>query len=352
MDLAKQLLPGTIAHAVHHLFEHELDLAAFDARFKNDVTGATAYPPRMLFQVVLCAYAHGMVSSRAIARACEDHVTFIALCGATAPHVTTIAHCISTLGDDIAPVLAGVLAVCDQQGRIGREMFAIDGVKLPSTASKHRRGTRAALAQRATKLEAAAAAMLARHRAAEAAPVEPDLVAKAGQRIAKLEADAKDIRAWLVAHPTDRRGPSKSAQARKSNLTDNESAKMVRDGGAGVWQSAGEQAAGSLYTARPTQGGRAVEAIPHDPEHREAGPSRVRREGGLKRRGSGLPGSKSTSHGRRRARRYSNNQPSDTRATYSSTACRSDRRPGHAAVEVRARRGGRSRGPGDARHAE
>ena len=55
VDLAKQLLPGTIEHAVHHLFEHELDLTAFDARFRNDLTGATAYPPTMLFQVVRCA---------------------------------------------------------------------------------------------------------------------------------------------------------------------------------------------------------------------------------------------------------------------------------------------------------
>ena len=45
--------------------------------------------------------------------------------------------------DDIARVFAAVLAVCDQQGLIGREMFAIDGVKLPSAASKHRSGTRA-----------------------------------------------------------------------------------------------------------------------------------------------------------------------------------------------------------------
>ncbi|CAN5400435.1 hypothetical protein BH09GEM1_BH09GEM1_28210 [soil metagenome] len=126
-DLAKQFLPGTIEHAVHHLSEHELYLTAFDARFKNDVTGATAYPPAMLFQVVLCAYARGIVSSRAIARARGDHVTFLALCGAAAPHFTTIAHFVSTLGDDIVPVFAGVLPVCDQHGLIGREMFASDG---------------------------------------------------------------------------------------------------------------------------------------------------------------------------------------------------------------------------------
>ena len=201
IDLAKQLLPGSFEHAVHHLVTHELDLTAFDARIQNDGTGATAYPPAMLLEVVLCAYAHGIVSSRAIARAGEDHVTFIALCGARAPHCTTIAHFVSTLSAPIATVFAGVLAVCDRQGLIGRTMFAIDGVKLPSNASKHRSGTRAAFAAQATKLEAAAKTMLARHRAEDAAPREPDLVAKDAARVATLERDATEIRTWLAAHP-------------------------------------------------------------------------------------------------------------------------------------------------------
>ena len=37
---------------------------------------------------------------------------------------------------DIARVFAAVLAVCDAPGLIGREMFAIDVVKLPRNASK------------------------------------------------------------------------------------------------------------------------------------------------------------------------------------------------------------------------
>ncbi|MEO7040748.1 MAG: transposase, partial [Gemmatimonadaceae bacterium] len=118
VDLAKQLLSGTFEHAVHHLLEHTIDLSGFDARFSNDATGATAYPPAMLLQVVLCAYSHGIVSSRGIERACREHVTFIALCGDTAPHFTTIAHFISTLGEEIAHVFAAVLAVCDHEGLI------------------------------------------------------------------------------------------------------------------------------------------------------------------------------------------------------------------------------------------
>ena len=151
VDLTRQLLPGTFEHAVNHLLDHAVDLSSFDARFQNDDTGAPAYPPAMLLKVVLCAYAHGIVSSRGIERVCREHVTFIALCGDSAPHFTTIAHFVSTLGEDIAHVFAAVVAICDQQGLIGREMFAIDGVKLPSNASKQRSGTRAEFERQAAK---------------------------------------------------------------------------------------------------------------------------------------------------------------------------------------------------------
>ena len=55
IDLARQLLPGTFEHALNHLLDHEVDLAHFDARFRNDTTGAPAYPPAMLLTVVLFA---------------------------------------------------------------------------------------------------------------------------------------------------------------------------------------------------------------------------------------------------------------------------------------------------------
>ena len=208
VDLARQMLPGTFEHALNHLLDHEVDLAHFDARFKNDATGAPAYPPAMLLKVVLFAYSQGIVRSRAIERVCQEHVTFMALCGMTAPHFTTIAHFVSSLRDDIAQAFAAVLAVCDGQGLIGREMFAIDGVKLPSNASKHQSGTRAEFTQRAEKLEAAAKTMLDRHRAMDAQELEPNVAAKTTARVARLTKDAEQLRAWLATHPADRHGPT------------------------------------------------------------------------------------------------------------------------------------------------
>ena len=68
VDLAQQLRPGTFEHALNHLLDHAVDLSHFDARFRNDETGATAYPPAMLLKVVLFAYSQGIVRSRAIER--------------------------------------------------------------------------------------------------------------------------------------------------------------------------------------------------------------------------------------------------------------------------------------------
>ncbi len=138
VDLARQLLPGTFEHALDHLIDHELDLTVFDKLYRNDERGAKAYPPGMLLKIVLFAYSRGIVSSRDIEEACRRHVMFIALCGDKAPHFTTIAAFVARLAEPIAQVFSQVLYLCDQEGLIGREMFAIDGVKLPSNASKKR----------------------------------------------------------------------------------------------------------------------------------------------------------------------------------------------------------------------
>lgn len=67
---------------------------------------------------------------------CRQNILFIAVAGDNQPHFTTLAAFIAELGDEVAKLFAQVLVVCNRQGLIGRELFAIDGVKLPSNASK------------------------------------------------------------------------------------------------------------------------------------------------------------------------------------------------------------------------
>ncbi|WP_075256739.1 transposase [Herbaspirillum camelliae] len=154
--LSEQIAPGSFAFALDYLVDHELDLSELDARFRNGEVGASAYDPRVMLKIVLFAYSQGMLSSRAIERACLHNVQFIALSGNSQPSHTHIAKFVSHLGEQVKPLCAQVLVTCDAQGLIGGELFAIDGVKLPSNASKERSGTHAELRQRAVRLERAA----------------------------------------------------------------------------------------------------------------------------------------------------------------------------------------------------
>jgi len=132
VDFDRQVFPGSFEHALCHLVDHELDLSAFHSRYKNDTEGAPAFDPAALIKIILLAYSRGIISSRKIEAACRENVLFIAVSGDNQPHFTTLAAFVSELGDTVAKLFAQVLLICDRQGLIGREMFAIDGVKLPT----------------------------------------------------------------------------------------------------------------------------------------------------------------------------------------------------------------------------
>jgi transposase len=224
VDFDKQVQPGSFEYALCHLLDHELDLTPFHARYRNDVEGAPAYDPAVLLKIILLAYSRGIVASRRIEAACRENVLFMAVSGDSQPNFTTLAAFVSELGDLARSIFAQVLTVCDRQGLIGREMFAIDGVKLPSNASKARSGTRADFQRQLAKMESAAGAMLNRHRQADADPGEHGVERKA-RSLERLQREAKQMRAWLAVNPEDRQGAK--GRVRLSNLTDNESAKMA-----------------------------------------------------------------------------------------------------------------------------
>lgn len=230
VDFDKQLLPGSFEHALCYLVDHELDLSDFHARYRNDVEGAPAFDPAVLLKIVLLAYSRGIVSSRKMEAACRDHVLFMAVSGDSQPHFTTLAAFVSNMGDLAAKLFAQVLAVCDRQGLIGREMFAIDGVKLPSNASKARSGTRADFLRQAEKMEKAAQAMIEQQRQSDRHPEDEDQ--RAARQLERLQASARQLRTWLNDNPEDRKGVT--GRVNLSNRTDNESAKMAT--GKGVIQ--------------------------------------------------------------------------------------------------------------------
>jgi len=99
--------------------------------------------PAILLKIVLYAYARRIISSREIERCCRENVIFMALSADTQPHFSTIAGFISSMSEEIPVVFRDVLLYCDEMGLIDKELFAIDGCKMPSDASKEWSGTRA-----------------------------------------------------------------------------------------------------------------------------------------------------------------------------------------------------------------
>jgi transposase len=160
----EQILEGTFEYSLAYLIDNELDLSIFDDRFQNDETGAPAYDPRILLKIILFAYAKGITSSREIAGCCEKNILFMALSANSRPHFTTIADFISSMDKEITHLFLQVLLVCERENLIGKEMFAIDGCKLPSSAAKEWSGTKADFEKKVAKMEEAIGRMIAVHR--------------------------------------------------------------------------------------------------------------------------------------------------------------------------------------------
>jgi transposase len=236
--LSEQIEPGSFAFALSYLIDHELDFTALDAQFRNDEVGASAYDPRVMLKIVLLAYSQGILSSRAIERACERHVQFIAISGNSQPSHAHIAKFVSTLADQIKPLFAQVLITCDAQGLIGGELFAIDGVKLPSNASKERSGTFDELRHRAQRLEKAADKIVRLHQSQDNVTQPEALPAKRQARIEALRSEAARTRQFLA---TTKPRLNRKGQELKTNLTDPDSAKMATS--KGVIQGYSAQAA-------------------------------------------------------------------------------------------------------------
>jgi len=249
--LSEQLVAGSYAFALQYLVDTELDLTVLDARYRNESVGASAYDPRVLLKIVLLAYSQGIVSSRAIERLCAVNVQFMAISGDAQPGHSVLAAFVSGMGGQIKTLFSQVLLVCDAQGLIGRQMFAIDGVKLPSNASKERSGTHAELLHRAQRLERAAEKIVAEHQAQDkrdrqdhrdkqdpqTTPTQP-IPPQRQRRINELSTEAQRMREFVA---TRARRLNAKGQEIKSNVSDADSAKMATS--KGVIQGYAAQAA-------------------------------------------------------------------------------------------------------------
>jgi len=231
INFQDQLQPGTFEHAIHYLIDSKLDLSVFYPRFRNEETGRPAFDPAILLKIILFAYSKGITSSREIEWCCKTNVIFKALSCDTEPHFTTLAGFVSRCPDEIEQVFEQVLLICHEQGLLGNELLAIDGCKMPSNAAKEWSGTFKELEQKRAKLKRQIRYHLKEHKHLDKQESRDDeRLKRSEQAIKTLNAAHDKVDRFLkVSRP--RMGQGKRPREVKSNITDNESAKMTTSKG-------------------------------------------------------------------------------------------------------------------------
>jgi transposase/IS5 family transposase len=233
VSLEDQLMPGTLEFAIDTLVEKRLDMSIFEGKYCNDETGRAAYDPKILLKVVLLAYSRGLISSRKIEQACRENVVFMALACGQQPDHSTIAAFVSSMKDEILPLFRDVLLVCEEMNLLGGTMFALDGCKLPSNASKEWSGTIGELRKKKEKIETKVGQFLEEQMQTDQRQDDPPGPKASGvsrqQQVEKLQRKAELIETWLAENQ-----PKLGAAGREkqSNITDNDSATMMTSHGA------------------------------------------------------------------------------------------------------------------------
>ncbi len=123
------------------------------------------------------------------------------------------------------------MLICYEEGLLGHELFAIDGCKMSSDAAKEWSGKFKELEQKRDKIKRQIRHHMEEHKRIDESELHAEERAKrAAQAIETLNKNSEKIEEFL-ANNESRKGHSKTGKEVKSNITDNESAKMATSKG-------------------------------------------------------------------------------------------------------------------------
>ena len=228
--LENQLVPGTLEYAIHHVVEERLDLSFFEERYCNDKTGHKAIDPKVLIKIVLFGYSRGLISSRAMERACKENITFMALSCGQHPDHSTLAAFVSSMDEQVEELFTKVLLVCEEEGLLGGTHFSLDGLKMSSNAAKEWSGKFEDLKKKQEALERKVKEAIREQRVLDKKDYGKNSTDRKRfeKRIKRLKQKADRIEKFLSENEPKIGSRGKEIQ---SNVTDNESAKMTTSHG-------------------------------------------------------------------------------------------------------------------------
>jgi transposase len=115
--------------------------------------GQPPYDPGVMVKILVYGYARGLRSSRQLARACVEDLTFRILTGNLQPDFTTIAQFRRRHLQALGELLVESVRLAQEAGLVKGREVAIDGTKIQANASKHRAMSYGRMAEELERLE-------------------------------------------------------------------------------------------------------------------------------------------------------------------------------------------------------
>ena len=133
----EELIPEDhLVRVVNRVME-ELDLEPILNEYKGG--GTSSYHPRMMLKVLVYAYTQKVNSSRQIAKALRENVSFMWISGGNRPDFRTINRFRSSvMKEGIEAVFSEVLRYLIEDGYVTLEHYFLDGTKIEANANKYK----------------------------------------------------------------------------------------------------------------------------------------------------------------------------------------------------------------------
>lgn len=148
-----ELIPaGDPVRVIRDIVEHELDLGRLHERLRAE-RGRPPFHPAAMVGLLLYGYCRGVYSSRRLALACRQNVSFMYLTGRAQPDFRTIALFRKRFEEELLGYFGEVLALCRAAGLARLGHVSLDGSKVRANASKHKAMSYGRLKEKETRLE-------------------------------------------------------------------------------------------------------------------------------------------------------------------------------------------------------
>lgn len=162
-SIADWVCEESLARFVNDVVEHldrEGRLKGIYARYRADGWGASAFHPKMMVKVLLYAYSQGITSSRKIAWALENDVSFRYLAANEQVDFRTINDFRSRHLSVLEGLFVEILQLCKEAGLVKMNRVALDGHKVAANAALDQNRTIEGLEAEREKIRAEVKRML------------------------------------------------------------------------------------------------------------------------------------------------------------------------------------------------